>query len=169
MHPSRLSLYKEALALEERKAALETELATIVIRLIPIQSQLFGGGSPAQTKVTAKSPALTSVKPKARAGRGELKLAILKALEVAGQSGVTVGELSKTLGVNTANIYAWFNAAKKRNPEVKKIGPAHYRLDASPGKAKALQTAAKKPRKKRGTRAKRKTRVAAAPAPASGK
>jgi len=164
MNPSRLSLYKEALALEERKAALESELAAIVSRLIPIQSQLFGGGSPAQTTVIPKTPARTSVKAKARAGRGELKTAILQALEVAGDVGVKVADLSKELGVNTANIYAWFNVAKKRHPLVKKIGPAHYQLLAA-DKPSAKVT---KPTRKKGRRAKRRRMVAAA-APADSK
>lgn len=152
---NRVSLYKEAFSLEGQRAALQTKLDKIVGRLGVIKSELFSE-QPSSSK-TSKAPTKNiAAKKKTRAGRGELKAAVLNAMKAAGDTGVKVGELAKRLGVKPPNMYAWFQQAVKRMPEIKKIGTAHYSLGKAAMKSKAS------PRKKSKRRSK-SARVAKAP------
>jgi len=65
---------------------------------------------------------------KTRTRRGALKDKIVRALRAAGRKGATIRELSKKLGVPSANLYVWFNATGKNVRGIKKIGVAKYRL-----------------------------------------
>jgi hypothetical protein len=73
------------------------------------------------TKVTSKTGAI----PRSRGGLGQ---SVLKALEAAGDAGVKVAELAKTLKVKGANIHVWFATTGKKNKGIKKVGKGHYRL-----------------------------------------
>lgn len=64
------------------------------------------------------------------AGRGELMASILDALKQAGSKGITVKELSDKLGVPYKNIYIWFVTTGKKNPSIKRVGPAQYKLES---------------------------------------
>ena len=135
-------------------------------------------GSPIRTSQASKSSeAPKAAAPKAatkrgrKAGRGELKSQIFSALEKAGSSGIKVMDLAKSLGSKPANIYAWFHAAVKRYPSIKKVGNAQYRLHGSAPAAKpAAAEKAEKPAapKKRGRPAKSasKSQAKASKAPA---
>ncbi len=46
-------------------------------------------------------------------------------------------DLARSLGSKPANIYAWFHAAVKRYPSIKKTGNAQYRLVGSAPAAKS--------------------------------
>lgn len=61
-------------------------------------------------------------------GRGKLMAAILGELKAAGTKGITVKELSAKLGVAYKNVYIWFVTTGKKNPNIKRIGPARYAL-----------------------------------------
>ena len=138
---SRLPLYREAMSLETKRAVLQKQLDEILKRLAEIHSELSG-----KSTVTTK-PVTTVRASTKRAGRGELQTMVIKAMEAAGEAGVKVNELSKRLGVKAANLYAWFQQAVKRNPAIKKIGAAHYHLNADV--VKTAEKAKRVTRKKR--------------------
>jgi hypothetical protein len=49
-------------------------------------------------------------------------------LENAGSEGITVRDIAEKLGANYKNIYILFATTGKKNSQVKKVGPAQYRL-----------------------------------------
>jgi len=130
---------KQMLSLEEKRADLQTELDAIVSKLADLQSRLSTGKPAAASAVAkaAKAPAApkpTAVKAgrrKKRAGRGELKDNIFGLLGKAGATGAKVTEIASALGTAPANIYAWFTAALKRYPEIKKVGAGTYSVSGS--------------------------------------
>jgi hypothetical protein len=63
---------------------------------------------------------------RANTGRGELKTAIVGALQAAGKAGLTVKELAGKAGVKPANVYSWFYATGKKIKDIKKVGEAKY-------------------------------------------
>jgi hypothetical protein len=75
---------------------------------------------------SSAAPVARAPRAKGRAARGELKARILQLLNGAGSSGLRVKELADALGVKAANIYAWFQAAARRYPYIRKVGEAHY-------------------------------------------
>jgi len=136
---------KRMIVLEERRANLQGELAQVDSQLESLRGRL-GSGSPISTSRAASSRAestqaaratSTGRKRRAKAGRGELKSKIFSALEKAGSSGIKVMDLARSLGSKPANIYAWFHAAVKRYPTIKKVGNAQYRLAGSAPAAKS--------------------------------
>src|SRR5687768_8271210 len=62
----RITLYKEAMSLEEQRSRLQAELDRITSRLSAVQSQLFEDGSPAVSTVAISA---TPATPSARATR----------------------------------------------------------------------------------------------------
>ena len=103
-----------------------------LIGLISVKSQATGGkrrGRPAKrgAKAVKKAPKV----PKSgaiRGPRGGLGKKVLKALEAAGDAGVKVAELAKTLKVKGPNIHVWFATTGKKNKSIKRVGKGHYRL-----------------------------------------
>lgn len=87
-------------------------------------------GRPAKQVVAVKKSAPAKKAPKAskRASRGGLGAKVLKALESAGDAGVKVTELAKTLKVKGVNLHVWFATTGKKNPAIKKAGKGHYKL-----------------------------------------
>lgn len=151
---------KMMLSLEEKRAAVKGELDALDARLSDLKRRLVGGGSAASVSASASASKVTASKSKPRSkrsGRGELKSQIFGALEKAGASGLKVMELAKSLGTKPANIYAWFHAAVKRYPSIKKTDAGTYRLA---GKAPAAAPAAK------AAKSPAKAAAKAAPAPA---
>ena len=150
----RIALYREAMSLEEKRASLQAELDRLTSRLSSVQSQLFG--SKAAAAAAFAGPRVVLVAPRGRrrrSRRGELKAQVLEALSAAGGKGVRVKDVAAAIGTKPANIYAWFQTATKRIPQIKKIGEAHYRLEGS------VPTAASKaPAAKPGRRGRRSTR-----------
>ena len=156
------------IVLEERRANLQGELAQLDSQLESLRGRL-GSGSPISTsRATSSAPAQKSAakatRRGAKAGRGELKSQIFSALEKAGSSGIRVMDLAKSLGSKPANIYAWFHAAVKRYPTIKKVGNAQYRLVGSaPSAAPAKAKPAKRGRPGRPRKAAAQTKAAAQP------
>jgi len=135
------------LSLEEKRAAVQGELDALDARLTDLKRRLMGGSAVASVSASASARKVTATKSKPRSrrsGRGELKSQIFGALEKAGASGLKVVELAKSLGTKPANIYAWFHAALKRYPSIKKTDSGTYRLA---GKAPATSSPAKAPAK----------------------
>jgi hypothetical protein len=159
---------KLMLSLEEKRSALQGELGALDAKLSDLKRRLVGGASTASVSASAPKVTATKSRPRSRrSGRGELKSQIFGALEKAGATGVKVVELAKSLGTKPANIYAWFHAALKRYPSIKKTGGGSYRLA---GKAPAAQSS---PAKTAAKAAKAPAKVAAksqkAKAPGKGK
>ncbi|MBC8095242.1 MAG: hypothetical protein H7Y43_05475, partial [Akkermansiaceae bacterium] len=75
---------------------------------------------PAQAK-PAKARA-TGTKP------GGLASRIVKVLEKAGDGGVSVKEIAGKVGAKYRNISIWFATTGKKNPSIKKLGPALYKI-----------------------------------------
>lgn len=142
---SQIQQLRSLLSLEEKRAKLQEELSSLSQKIEGLQRQLLPGGRTAASNATATaattsspSPSRSTPRPRsggggksakpAKAGRGELKSRIFSALEQAGSSGVRVLDLARSLDTNPANIYAWFHAAVKRYPQIKKVGSAEYRL-----------------------------------------
>ena len=117
---------------------LTTKKDALVKEVEKIEAQLFGLISGKAPKVTGKRrgrPAKTATRtnkaPKAgakRSPRGALGTKVLKALEAAGDAGVKVSELAKTLKVKGPNLHIWFATTGKKNKGIKKIGKGHYQL-----------------------------------------
>ena len=63
-----------------------------------------------------------------RRERGELKGKVIAALRAAGKRGITIGDLSKKLGVKRANLYVWFDGTGRNIRGLRKVAPAKYRL-----------------------------------------
>jgi hypothetical protein len=162
---STIAQLKQLLSLEEKRAALMQQIESLDATLGQLKKQLVSGSSsPAPAAAAASpraraaaAPMAKATRSKAKGARGELKSAIFSALESAGSSGVKVIDLAKSLGTKPANIYAWFHAALKRYPEIKKLSGAQYRLAgkasdaAAPAKA---PIAAKAPKRAKAPKAK---------------
>jgi hypothetical protein len=140
---------KSMLALHEKRAAILSNLDAIDSELSRIQARLANGSAPVATAPAAKAAPTVKVAPKAFAprakrgssGRGALRAKIF-ALQEAGKVGVKVQPLAAALGTKAANIYAWFHAAVKRYPAIKKLDGAHYRIEGSVAEAAASPKAA---------------------------
>lgn len=62
--------------------------------------------------------------------RGALKDKIITTLREAGAKGVSVKELSKSLGVKNQNLHVWFSSTGKSLGTIQKVGTGRYRLKA---------------------------------------
>ncbi|XHR27068.1 MAG: hypothetical protein ACFUZC_14065 [Chthoniobacteraceae bacterium] len=139
---TRIARLKEVIALEEKRAALQSHIATINQRLSTIQNELYGA---AARRAAAKEERKVSQKlPKrGRKGRGELAGDILEVLQTAGRAGASVKELAERIGVKTANIHSWFSANVKKITALKKVGEARYALLGNVETASKVATKAK--------------------------
>jgi hypothetical protein len=121
----------------DKKESLVAEIAKIEAQ---ISSLLTGKpakavgkrrGRPAKKSTAVKKSVPTKKAPKAgkkHASGSGLGAKVLKALEAAGDAGVKVADLAKTLKIKAANLHVWFATTGKKNPAIKKVGKGHYRL-----------------------------------------
>ena len=140
---TRIGHLKEMITLEEKRAALESQITGLDQRLAVLQSELYGSSA---TKAKAKAAPIKV----ARKQRGALKGQILETLQAAGPKGVAVLDLARMLGTKPANIHSWFSVNFKKIANLKKVGAAQYALNggapaAAPKAAPAVKTA--KPKK----------------------
>jgi hypothetical protein len=155
---SRIDRLKEMLSLEEQRETLQHQLEAIVERLNEHKNALFSkseapatAAAPARAAApqAAEKPVKAAKAPKApkaakagRAGRGALKERVFAALHSAGHAGVYVKELAQAIGTKPVNIHAWFHAAVKKHPQIKKLTGGHYRLEgALPGATESAASA----------------------------
>lgn len=120
---------RQLVKLSERKEALMGQIQEIDREMVRLQSK-FGVPSASASRgapVTVSRVARSS-SGKMRTRRGALKDKIVRALRAAGRKGATIRDLSKKLGVPSANLYVWFNGTGKNVRGIKKIGVAKYRL-----------------------------------------
>jgi hypothetical protein len=120
---------RQLVKLSERKEALMGQIQEIDREMVHLQSK-FGvpsattsRGAPVTVSRVARRPSA-----KTRTKRGALKDKIVRALRAAERKGATIRELSKKLGVPSANLYVWFHGTGKNVRGIKKIGVAKYRL-----------------------------------------
>lgn len=121
---------KQALSLLDKKESLQKQIEELEQKI----GGLLGGtatvgktrrgrrpGRPAGGKATRKKRA-----PGAR--RGDLKAKVMSELKSAGDSGLSIKELSEKLKTKGSNLYAWFGSTGKKVTAIQKIGPAKYKL-----------------------------------------
>ncbi len=152
--PPQVENLRAMLALHEKRSQVQQQLDAIDAQLATLQQNLTSGSYAPSRAPVARATAPAPVTRKRGGGRrkstrrGQLRDKIFAALESAGKSGVTVRGLADSLGVPTANIYAWFHAAIKRYSQIKKLDGAHYRLEGSSPLTVPAKTAAPAKRSK---------------------
>jgi len=123
------AILRQLVKLSDRKEALIPQIQEIDRQMVRLQSKFgvpsLSAGRSAPVTVSRARP---SRNRRRRAKRGALKEKIVGALRTAGDKGATIRELSRKLGVPSANLYVWFNGTGKNVRGVKKIGVAKYRL-----------------------------------------
>ena len=63
---------------------------------------------------------------KGRTLRAPLKEGIVRALQAAGKSGVTVKDMAARLGTSYGNISVWFHTTAKGVKQIKKVAPGRF-------------------------------------------
>lgn len=84
-------------------------------------------------KPAAAAPAKVKGKAKSKAGRvkrGALSENVLAILGDAGAQGISIKDISDKVGSNYRNVAVWFATTGKKNPKIKKVAPATYKLAA---------------------------------------
>ncbi len=133
----RIALLKEAVELEQQRAALQA-------RIEQITGQVRSGGSAVPAALSkaatgavslpAPAPAATkkgkAAAPKKSHGhrRGQLTAAIHETLKAAGSEGATVADMAQKFDVPTSNLFVWFSTTGRNFPNIVKAGPGRYRL-----------------------------------------
>ena len=121
----------------DKKESLASEIAKIEAEITafltgkPVKATAKRRGRPAKKGAAVKKSVPAKKAPKAgkkRIVRGGLGAKILTALEVAGDAGVKVADLAKSLKVNGTNLHVWFATTGKKNSAIKKVGKGHYKL-----------------------------------------
>jgi hypothetical protein len=133
----RIALYKEAILLEERRAVLQAQIDDVILKLSDIKAQLFDAVSPRTVSASTVSSAAStragasrgSLSGK-RAGRGELKTQVLRALSAAGSAGISVKEITDSIGAKATSVHSWLQSARKQYP-IRRISQGRYRLDGN--------------------------------------
>jgi len=120
---------RQLVKLSERKEALMGQIQEIDRGMVHLQSK-FGVPSASVSRGAPVTVSRVARRPsgKTRTKRGALKDKIVRALRAAERKGATIRELSKKLGVPSANLYVWFHGTGKSVRGIKKIGVAKYRL-----------------------------------------
>jgi hypothetical protein len=117
---------RKMIKLSKRKEELMSQIQEIDRQMAGIEREVEVRASlrsPRRTRLATRIPSRS--KPNQR---GALKAKILAALRRARRRGMTVGQLSKKLGVKSANLYVWFADTGRNVRGLRKIAPAKYRL-----------------------------------------
>lgn len=134
----RLALYREAMALEEKRAALQAQLENVSQQLNATQAKLFNefsaddAVSSSGSSSAASGQKLTPARSLAgkRAGRGELKNQLLRILSTAGSTGVSVKEITAEIGAKATSVHSWLQSARKKYP-IKRVSQGRYRIEGA--------------------------------------
>ena len=117
---------RKMIKLSKRKEELMSQIQEIDRQMAGIEREVEVRASLRSPKRTRMA---TRIDSRSRPNqRGALKAKILAALRGAGLRGMTVGQLSKKLGVKSANLYVWFADTGRNVRGLRKIAPAKYRL-----------------------------------------
>lgn len=137
---------KKMLSIEEKRAVLQQQLSELDAQLHSLRRQLGGGAAPAAASSVVKrgpgrprkvaapvaapktAPAKAPAAGKGGSVRGQLAARITDALKSAGSSGITIKDLCAKFKMPYRNVQVWFATTGKKNPAIKKIAPATYRL-----------------------------------------
>jgi len=138
---TRIANLQEMIALEEKRAAIFSQITAINERLSALQKELYG----AVASRAFQPPEPKKLLKQRRKGRGQLKSEILEFLQAAGAEGASVKELAARLGVKPINVHSWFHANIKKIAGLKKIGAARFTFK---GSAKMMKKLTEKPAKK---------------------
>jgi hypothetical protein len=84
----------------------------------------------ATTKKPAKAVKPAKASKPGRAKRGALTENILVTLGEAGSQGISIKDVSAKVGAHYRNVAVWFATTGKKNPKIKKVAPATYKLAA---------------------------------------
>jgi hypothetical protein len=84
----------------------------------------------AVTPIKAKATVKGKVRKGGRIKRGALSENVLAALSDAGSGGIAIKDLADKVGSNYRNVAVWFATTGKKNPKIKKVAPATYKLAA---------------------------------------
>lgn len=106
---------KKLIQVVKEKEVLEAKLAKVEAALKGLDS-----GS------SSKEPVIKTRGPRRGRRRAKLKDRILKALQAAGKSGMSVKELAADLKANPGSVSVWFYTTGKKIKGLRKIGPARY-------------------------------------------
>lgn len=166
---SRIESLKTMIGLEEHRAQLQQELDSVVERLTNLYATVTTlgvdahfsypaakavepviprrRGRPTGSKKSANSLSVNSVKAEpvkeskaaAPGKRAKLKDKMFAILEAAGSQGVFVKNVAEKYGEDATKLYAWFSAADKRYPSVKKLGAGHYGWVGTNGKSPSVK------------------------------
>lgn len=132
------SQFKQAVTLLEKKEALQKQIEDIDARVSGLFGGKASGGESEKPKrrggrppgSTNKKTAAPRAKRESGAKRGDLKIKVLAALKEAGDTGLSIKEMSDKLKTKGSNLYAWFGSTGKKVSEIQKVGPAKYKLVA---------------------------------------
>ena len=94
----------------------------------PVKKSTAIKKAPAAGKVPTAKKASVKSTPAKRGKAGGLKGKVIAALEAAGETGVKVTDLAKTLKVKGTSLHVWFATTGKKTPGIKKVGKGHYQL-----------------------------------------
>lgn len=153
------ALLRELLKLSELKAALHKQVEAIDARIsglgmgkAPVAKAAPAAGkrrgrppgaaaakapkvkkekAPKAPKAAKAPKAPKAAKPASTGKRGALKGDIIKLLSAAGPEGISVKDISSTLGVKNQNVHVWFSTTGKKLPEISKVGEARYAYKAA--------------------------------------
>lgn len=171
---NRIAYLREMIALEEKRAVLQGQIAELDSKLAQLQGEYGGGAEAAVAAVpvavkrgrgrpAGKAAPVAAPAPSGRKGRGALREQILQALSAAGPEGITVQELATLLSTKTTNIHSWFSTNAKKISGLKKVGEAKYALNGGGAAAPAKRG----PKPKAEAPVKEKAAPAAKPAKAA--
>jgi hypothetical protein len=119
--------FKQITRLLEEKEACLARVAAIDHELAAIEA-----GAPPKAPRTRKSaPGQLDAPGVDRARRGELKDKILALLKEAGATGITVKDIAGKLGINGANVHAWFANTGRKLPQIQNIDGRRVWVDAN--------------------------------------
>ena len=129
---NRIAHLREMIALEEKRAVLQGQIADLDSKLSELKDS-YGSGATTAPAAVKRGPgrpakAVAAPTPSGRKGRGALREQILQALSAAGPQGVTVQELATLLNTKTTNIHSWFSTNAKKVAGLKKVGEAQYAI-----------------------------------------
>jgi hypothetical protein len=112
--------------LVKEKEQLQSKIAQVDAQLQSLESgttvQPKRGRKPGRPPGSGRSGSPIKVKKRGK----RLKNVLLKTLEAAGATGLTVKELAVKLKVKPGNIFSWFYTTGKKVKGIKKVGEAKY-------------------------------------------
>ena len=133
MNNDRLSLYREAMDLEEGMDTLQAAIQNMTSQLTRIFQQLAGCVEDASDVAESAQSVgvVASRKKQSRPARGGRGPNILTTLMKAGHAGLHVKEIAAQIGAKAPIVYAWIYYHGKKFPQLQQIEPSRYRFEGT--------------------------------------